>query len=304
MKNNDQLQVAVIGNCYYDEIYLIEKIPVADDKILAEDVKITLGGSASNTAVGLTKLGISASLFTAVGDDITGKHLIEELGNRGINTENIARKKGNTGRTIILLDRNKSSTKIGYQGVCNKLHETLEFTNIGNYQHIHLSSTRTETITKALNYKSNTPMSIDLGAKTLMANNDELFSVFKQVDLVFMNKGTFKRLFKKKISLESITSLLKDNLPFELIVTAGEKGVYAIISNNAYFQEAIPTIVADTTGAGDSLASAFIWAKYNKVDPKEMLKFAVSAASIKIKSFGGSNGNPSVDEVEALSIKS
>lgn len=305
MKSNYQLQVAVIGNCYYDEIYLIEKIPVADDKILAEDVKITLGGSASNTAVGLTKLGISTSLFTAVGDDITGKHLIEELKSRKIITDNIVESAGTTGRTIILLDKNKSSTKIGYQGVCNELYKILEFKFIGNnFHHIHLASTRIETIENAIENKVDTPLSIDIGAKTLMATDSELLAIFQKVDIVFMNQGTFKRMYNNNISNQSISSLLEEKFPFDLIVTAGELGVYAIISNNVYYQRSISTIVADTTGAGDSFASAFIWSRYHKNNPRDMLKFAVSAASIKIKSFGGSNGNPSVDEVEALLIKS
>ncbi|MHA2503016.1 MAG: carbohydrate kinase family protein, partial [Candidatus Kariarchaeaceae archaeon] len=119
--------IAVIGNCYFDEIYSIDEFPEKDTKSIATSLKISLGGSATNTAAGLAALGVSTYLFTALGDDPDALRLFKKVRKKGILTQYITHLKGKSGRTIILLDKSKSSTKIGYQGVCSDLSESLMY---------------------------------------------------------------------------------------------------------------------------------------------------------------------------------
>ena len=86
--------VAVIGNCYFDEIYTIDTYPKQDSKILASDLKIMLGGSATNTSVGLVKLGMDTYLFTIMGDDPDAYRLFKKVRKKGINSQYINHIKG------------------------------------------------------------------------------------------------------------------------------------------------------------------------------------------------------------------
>ncbi|MHA2249532.1 MAG: carbohydrate kinase family protein [Candidatus Kariarchaeaceae archaeon] len=299
------MKVGVMGNCYIDEIFVIDKFPKSDEKITASDVKLVLGGSASNFAVGIAKLGANTTLFSAVGQDSSGKELITQLEDHKIVTEFIEIQPGKTGRTIIFLDKNKSSTKIGYPGVCTNLAKTLNLESIFQYlpsfDHIHLASTRIELVDKILrNVKQ--PISLDLGAKTLDCDHGKLKEVLSKVSIVFMNQGTFKRLYGEDISLNALKKRKEFN---RLFITAGEKGVFARIDDQVHFQKAIATSVVDTTGAGDAFAAMAIWSIIKKKTPVEILKYAATAASLKIKTFGGSNGHPDWNDVmEKITEKS
>ncbi len=277
--------VAVIGNAYFDEIYLIDKFPVQDQKIIARDVRVSLGGSACNVSAGLSKLSIDAYLFTILGNDNTAVELLNEIINKQIIVKYVNRIEGDSGRTVILLDNDKSSTKIGYMGVCDDLSRIDNFEVLNKFDHIHFASTSLSTIEKALQYCGDVGTSIDFGAKTLSSSIDDIKKIIAKIDLVMMNRGTFKRLYGfecKDYDSEDIR---------DIIVTAGEDGIYAIFAKQLYHQTAVETEVVDTTGAGDAVAAAVIKGYIDKISIDKILKWAVIAASHKIRTYGGTNGH-------------
>lgn len=66
------------------------------------------GGSPMNTIVGVSRLGVSSGVITAVGDDSFGKFLINELRNNGVDVSQIVVKKGK--RTTITFVANDPDT--------------------------------------------------------------------------------------------------------------------------------------------------------------------------------------------------
>lgn len=64
----------------------------------------SLGGSAADIAVGLAKLGCSASLLTAVSDDPVGSWCLKQLGSYGVGTDLIARVGGQARNSLALTE--------------------------------------------------------------------------------------------------------------------------------------------------------------------------------------------------------
>jgi sugar/nucleoside kinase (ribokinase family) len=290
------MSVAVIGNCYFDEIYLIQSFPDPDDKLIASDVKTTLGGGGSNTATALAKLGINVKLLTVVGTDHTADELLLELKTKGVATNYVQQIEGKTGRTIILLDDQKRSTKIGYHGVCSDLSKVLELKNIHeDFSHIHLVSTRIATVAQTIQMKGSRSISLDFGAKTLLSSKKEIFGILDQLDLVFMNQSVFHELFQKRIQ-----EVVQGDISFsnDLIVTAGNMGIYGFFNNTLIHQPAFPTQVVDTTGAGDAAAAAIIFSRLQNQLPEQLLRNGAVAASIQIQTYGGSDGHATVEEIK------
>lgn len=290
--------VAVIGNCYLDEIYDIDTFPIPDTKIVASGLRLVLGGSATNTSVGLVALGLDAYLFTVMGDDEDAYRLFKEVRNKGIKSFYINHISGQSGRTIILLDKNKSSTKIGYQGVCSDMRKTLMFEGLSNpiFEHVHLSSVRIDMVRKALQYKKDRTFSLDFGAKTLQSSPDEILEVVNQLDLVFLNRAIFDNLYN--VPLTDLNTL---EVNCDLIVTAGTDGMYGLINGTTYHQPIIPVKeVIDTTGAGDAVSAAIIFGYLKNYNPQKILEIGVNAASKKIQSYGGSNGHASLNDLKDI----
>ena len=292
--------IAVIGNCYFDEILLLEKFPRQDEKVLVEEIFTTLGGSAVNVACALTVLGLKASLFTVFGNDEEGQKLKQELQKRGVDFQHSKTLPERTGRTIILLTRRGISTKLGYPGACERIATSLSFEGLKDkhysFTHIHLASVDQATIKRALDTKlPSQTISIDIGAKTVLEGKKGFLELAKQMNFVFMNREAFRLLFTESISLQTIQEVELKNI----IVTAGEQGVFAKYNGSTFHQPAFPTKVNDTTGAGDLVAAVTIALLPDK-KIEEVLKYATAAASIKIKSIGGSNGHPTFNEITAF----
>ena len=55
----------------------------------ATDVKVAVGGSSANIAIGIVKLGGAASLVTRVSDDSVGRYCVNQLHHYGVNAEQV-----------------------------------------------------------------------------------------------------------------------------------------------------------------------------------------------------------------------
>ncbi|OLS23878.1 MAG: putative sugar kinase [Candidatus Heimdallarchaeota archaeon LC_2] len=290
--------IGVIGNCYFDEIYRIDKFPAPDDKITALDMNVSLGGSATNVSAGLSKLGLYPRLISAIGNDTAGKNITDELKERRIDSSYLTKMRGQTGRTIILLDENKSSTKIGYPGVCEDLKKALKFTKSMDetFDIIHMASIRIDTAEMVINNNFSRQFTLDFGARTLEATDEEIFEFLSKIDLAFFNRNVFKRLYPNT-TLE-IKNIEKIDFPCNIVITAGSEGIYAKIDGKTYFQPIFPVKAVDTTGAGDAAAAVILWGYINKKDWELIIKYAAAAAALKLKTFGASNGHPSIEQIE------
>lgn len=297
------LFIGVIGNCYFDEIYRVDKFPEPDDKITAFDMKVSLGGSATNVSAGLAKLKLHPRLISAIGNDSAGENIRSELKSRKIDPSYLSRMKGQTGRTIILLEKDKTSTKIGYPGVCSDLKEALKFTKSVDeiFDIIHMASIRIDTAEMVMKNNFSQLLTLDFGARTLEASNEEIMEFLPKINLAFLNRNVFKRLYPK-FKLE-IADLEKIDFPCNVVITAGDTGLFAKIDGITYYQPIFKVKVVDTTGAGDAAAAVILWGYMNKKDWSENLKFGAAAAAIKLQTFGASNGHPTLEQVEKFISK-
>ncbi|MHA2172218.1 MAG: carbohydrate kinase family protein, partial [Candidatus Kariarchaeaceae archaeon] len=244
----------------------------------------------------LAKLGINVKLLTVVGTDHTADELLLELKTKGLTTNYIQQIEGKTGRTIILLDDQKRSTKIGYHGVCSDLSKVLEIQNLeDDFSHIHLVSTRIAIVAQIIQMKGSRSISLDFGAKTLLSSKEEIFGVLDLLDLVFMNQSVFHELFHTRIQEMKQGDI---SLSYDLIVTAGSMGIYGFIDNTLIHQPAFPTQVVDTTGAGDAAAAAIIYSRLHNQPPEQLLRNGAVAASIQIQTYGGSDGHATIKEIK------
>jgi len=160
------------------------------------------------------------------------------------------------------------------------------------FSHVHLASVSAETIRRALQFKGDKTFSLDFGAKTLQAGDEELLELVSQMDYVFINKSIFERLFRVSVGkLETVNS------GCDLIITAGKEGIYGKFGSAIVHQEIIAVDVVDTTGAGDAVAAAVITATEHRLPPTERIKAGISAAAIKIGSLGGSVGHATYSEL-------
>ena len=75
-----------------------------------------------------------------------------------------------------------------------------------------------------------------------------------------------------------------------VIVTLGAEGAMALVEGRSMYVQAIQTMALDTTGAGDLLVAAYIWADLRGASPLECLSWAVIYAGLSIATPTGVGG--------------
>ncbi|MGB0347314.1 MAG: carbohydrate kinase family protein [Balneolaceae bacterium] len=244
-----------------------------------------LGGAPLNVAVNLTNLGIDASMISAVGNDDLGEKTLNEIKNRGLNTESIQVNDYLTGLVEVELnDRGVPSYVI---------HEDRAWDNIEVTEGAKtVLSSADITVFGSLSLRNEVSK---LAIKNLLAG----FSGLKVLDVNFRKPYYSKQLIEEllghadllKVNDEEIEEMAEwfglesdyiNSIPklcemfgiSKAIITLGEEGSAYFAEGTFHHHSRFDVEVVDTVGAGDAFLSGVIFSLINKKSPKELLQFA------------------------------
>ena len=107
LKLNDHQNVLCLGIAVADTYAKsIDRIPKWHTLTTFDDLKFAPGGCAINTAINLKNLGLYSGVAAAVGHDMNGQYIIDQLKKNNINTKNIFKKKQSTAFTFAMISSN------------------------------------------------------------------------------------------------------------------------------------------------------------------------------------------------------
>ena len=98
--------VTVVGSINLDIIATTDRLPTAGETVGGGVLQQQPGGKGANQAVAAARLGGSARMIGAVGDDAQGRLMLESLSGAGVDTADVAVLDGDaTGTALIVVDR-------------------------------------------------------------------------------------------------------------------------------------------------------------------------------------------------------
>ncbi|MEN6574283.1 PfkB family carbohydrate kinase, partial [Methanobacterium aggregans] len=83
------LDVVGFGALNLDKLYRVNKIAGRDEEAYITGLTESCGGSAANTIVGLSRLGLKAGFIGKVAGDREGEILLQNLQNEDVNTDGV-----------------------------------------------------------------------------------------------------------------------------------------------------------------------------------------------------------------------
>jgi len=296
---------------------LIDFIGLQLNKSISQtsDYRKYLGGSPSNVAMNMAKLGLKTTLVGTVGDDGLGNYIIDKLNQAQIDTQYIEKLK-NIPTSAILISRTLSTPEfipfrkadyhIKKKQVPNSL---LKKAKIFHTSCFALSkNTAQKTILlkaqKAVDY--NCRLSIDINySDQIWSSKVEAIKIIKhfcQFDpLVKISMDDVYRLFGSKITFKQVFSFFH-NLNVEVVcLTLGSKGVKLSQKNKKIIS--LPAIkidnIMDVTGAGDAFWAGFLTAFIKKKSFNECLEVALQLAALKLQNIGDLPNNINLCSINA-----
>lgn len=262
-----------------------EKIPIAE-------LKFTLGGNACNNAVGSSRMGMKAAFYSIIGDDDSGRRILEQIKKEKVSPEYVVVQKGKPTNYSVVLTFKTERTILVYHYPRNyslpKLAPSawLYLTSMGKgFEKIHRS------LLSQLKFNG-TKLAFNPGTHQLLAGKKALESVLKACSVLILNKEeSLMILGQPSITpMKEIMKHLHALGPDIVVVTDGSNGAYGFDGHRCYFMKVMPSKVVQRTGAGDSFSTGVVAALFHNRSLPEALQWGAANAASVIEHIGPQTG--------------
>jgi sulfofructose kinase len=289
--------ILCVGIATLDQIFAVDEMPDRPEKYRAHDLVVTTGGTAANAAIAIARLEAKVSFFSALGDDPIGDEIVAGLEAEEVDCRGIERVAGRRSPlSAILVDRAGERVIVSYSdreipGSTAALPERLP-AGVGAV----LGDTRWQAGSAhmfRLAREAGVPAVLD--GDRAPCRHPELLDLATHVALSTQGLRDLTGSDDPRAGLHCIRAHHS-----WLGVTNGAAGVFFREGDEIVHVSAFQVDAVDTPGAGDTWHGAFALALAEGRSEREAVRFASAAAAIKCTRFGGRDGTPSRDEVEAF----
>lgn len=292
--------VLCVGDIDVDLMIAVSRVPGPDEKVNGRRLSLSAGGMMANTAVGLARLGSPVRLVGAVGDDPDGAFAVRTVAAEGVDVRFVARRSGTpTFMCVVMVGPTGERSLVRVTSEAY-LPQPADITPaaIEDVGHLHLtlgSARLTEAALSAADERG-LPCSLDLEAADVPDHPAILAAVLSRTDFLFMSRAG-ARAARARLGEAPRGRRVT-------VTTLGAEGAVAEAAGRTVSVPGLPVVPADTTGAGDAFAAAFLHAHHGGGEVAEALAFANAAAALSTQRVGAQSGLPSEAEVLALLARS
>lgn len=258
-------------------------------------------GNSPNVAVGISRLGINSHLLSYIGDDSVGKQNLETLMKEGVGVDYMKIVPGMESNYHFVL---------WYQNERTILVKHTEFpysfpNDIPKAQWVYLSSLAPNSldyhneIFSYLEKNPDTKLAFQPGTFQIKLGVEKLKNIYERTEIFFCNISEAERILNKKEDDKiALIKEIKNLGPKVVIITDGVRGAYAYDGINVFFVPVYDTTSVESTGAGDSFASALIGALILGKNLEEALLWGPINAMSVVSFVGAQKGLLSKDKIE------
>ncbi|WP_411721517.1 sugar kinase [Mycetocola sp.] len=275
-----------------------------------------IGGSESNVAIGLRRLGTPTTWIGKVGADSLGDLVEREIRAEGVSVVAV---RDLTAPTALMIKerRTSSDTRVWYYrsnyAGSRLAIEDIDFDLVRTASLVHLTGISlalspglADVIIEAARVagEAGVPVSFDLNFRSKLWSIDTAREAYRKmlplVDIVFAGDDEAAIAAGTAGSpLELAHRMLKLGAG-EAIIKLGARGAVAVADGREYSQAAVPIVPIDTVGAGDAFVAGYLSERLAGASVDTRLRTAVAVGAYVCLSPGDWEGLPRRDELETL----
>jgi sugar/nucleoside kinase (ribokinase family) len=273
------------------------------DKVEIENVYITDGGGACNTATAFARLGLKTKALMRVGDDESGEVIVRELDKDGGDSSAITfDKKLRTGISAIIIDKNSGERTVLFYPGANLSMEINDISILDDTKWLYIAPLTAEKPIQMLPQvcnlvkDKNTKIAFNPSSRQLSMGYESMKCILKCSSVLIVNLLEAEKLVSSYLNEsvvfepEELLTYLQKMGPDTCVLTLSSKGSIAISGGQIFKQPAADGKSVDTTGAGDAFSSTFVAGlNVGYSIPKSLKLASLNAASV-ISRFGAQEG--------------
>ncbi len=282
----------------------------SSDTIIPKDsnpghIKICLGGVGRNVSENLARLQTDVKFITTIGDDVYGRHLLDQCISYGIDMRHAYSMKGEISSIYMAIMNKEGSMELALSDMTtlDKLPNTVLNQKSALIKRAQLVMVDTGLSKNSLEYITANFTDVDLYLDPVSVGKAEhvkhLISSFHTIK---MNRLECEYL--SDMPIKNMQDLVKASDYFmnigiqSVFITLGKDGVFARDRNQFYYQAARSLDIVNETGAGDAFMAGIIYSRLHGYKLKETCEFASALAEIALMSEETVSPLVSIENVE------
>tara|TARA_Y100000310_G_C20691653_1_gene822650 strand:- start:608 stop:1549 length:942 start_codon:yes stop_codon:yes gene_type:complete len=279
------------------DVFLDSTVPLSTvelgDKVLIDSVERHSGGGGTNTAAGLSKLGLNVKVLCKLGDDHDGEFIEKDL--RKYNVKNICKNKSrkNTNFSAIL---SSGGDRIiyAYKGASNDLSMGDFKLSQLNTRWIYLATLMGksfQTGKKVAEYAHKNNINLFFNPSQYLAAKGKKYlrSILKATTVLVLNKEEAEAVLGRTGSITFLLNGLSKIGPRIVVITNGKKKMYAIADGKVCSLMPPDVKVVHTAGAGDAFNAGLLAGLIKKYSLPEAISLGQACSSSVIQHMGTKN---------------
>lgn len=269
------MRVICAGHVNWDVTLHVDHLPEPDSEGCITDQSQSGGGSASNVAVSLARLGAEPVVLGSVGQDDHGERARRELIEAGVETLLVESSESTTVKYLIV-DENSEVAVLGNNGANEAFEPSdLPAETLAGADHLHLTGQDPDTAARLARDAAavDVPVSFDPGRRLPYRDYTATLS---NVTVLFCNDHEADHAQEQGL-FESVPTA---------VVKHGNGGATAYTDGRTITIPGYPIDTVDTTGAGDAFAAGYIIATGRGSDRERALAVANACGALATQSAG------------------
>ncbi|MGD0789583.1 MAG: ribokinase [Terracidiphilus sp.] len=294
--------IAVVGSINMDLVARTRQIPRPGQTVTGTGFATTPGGKGANQAVAVARLGYPVEMVGAVGEDLFGQSLIQNLIQSGVGTAAVTRVAGPSGVAPILVAENGENCIVVVPGANGRVDRAA----IRKQAHLICSAGMvlcqlelpldTVSFVLALCAEAGVPVMLDPAPAAPLPDE-----VWREVAWFTPNESEAALYAGDGLTAEDAAQkLLGKGLRGVVLKRGGEGAYVAVEGGKAAWVRPFPVDTVDTVAAGDCFNGAFAVSLLEGNDPWTAARFASAAAAISVTRHGAQASMPTRAEVDAF----
>jgi ribokinase len=300
--NETRKPIVVVGSINMDLVARTPRIPLAGQTLIGSGFTTTPGGKGANQAVAVARLGYPVHMIGAVGDDVFGQALLDNLAGAGVQTGAVARVSGPSGVAPILVADNGENSIVVVSGANGKVDPSLINRHADLIRSAGMVLCQLELPMQALEHtlqicaEAQVPVMLDPApAASLDAKILKQLAWFtpNETEAAFYLDGLND---PKTAARDLLARGVKG-----VVLKRGAEGAFVSVATGASDRvPAFRVVAIDTVAAGDCFNGAFAVALLEGGDPITAARFASAAAALSVTRSGAQASMPTRKEVDVF----
>lgn len=299
-------RVLVVGSSNTDMVVRVPRIPKPGETVLGGDFAMAAGGKGANQAVAAARAGGRVTFVARIGDDLFGERALEGFRRDGVDVRFVLRTpRVPSGVALIEVDgrgENSIAVASGANALLSAADVEAAGGAFGDAEIVLLQlESPIEAVEAAVRMAGERGVAVILNPAPARPLDDALLSL---VSVLTPNEHEAELLagvpVRDERGAREAARRLRARGPAMVVVTLGERGVYALSEGFEGHVPAFEVGPVDTTAAGDVFNGALAVALAEEQPLAEALRFAQAAAAISVTRAGAQPSAPTRAEIEAF----